>query len=286
MATSPVADASEASTKPPSQRTRHLQRVLNGAIAGAVSKTVVSPLERVRLIAQTTSPELSSADGARAVLAREGWLGMWRGNGLSVARAAASKAILFSSQDGLRVILGNDFLAGSVAGVGATLATYPLDLLRTRAAGSVSATGVSIIATARSIMREGGALALFRGVHATLLGAVAFEGTRFGTYGWLRDRSSDHWLAPALNGTLASLVAGMVLYPNDTIRRRLQYESRPLGYMDALRELLREGGVHRLYRGCWLYCLKSVPGAAVQFGVYHGLKRLTGDHERPKRARG
>jgi hypothetical protein len=54
--------------------------------------------------------------------------------------------------------------------------------------------------------------------------------------------------------------------------------------MDAARALLREGGVARLYRGCGLYVVKSVPGAAVQFGVYHGLKRLSGDNgERKKR---
>ena len=257
---------------------RHATRLVNGAVAGAVSKTVVSPLERVRLVGQTTRPDASALASARNVLAAEGWSGMWRGNGLAVARAASSKAILFAAQDALRVRVGHDFVAGSLAGVLATLLTYPLDLLRTRAAAAVST--ASLGAVTASLMREGGGVrALYRGVGATAAGAVAFEGTRFGSFGWLQARSADWWLAPAINGTLASLLAGMVMYPNDTVRRRIQWHrgTETLSYLEAARALLCEGGVARLYRGGALYALKSVPSAAVQFGVYHGLKRLTGD---------
>ena len=88
---------------------------------------------------------------------------------------------------------------------------------------------------------------------------------------------------PAVNGTLASLIAGVVLYPNDTIRRRIQYERVPTSYAQAARALVAEGGVARLYRGGALYCLKSVPSAAAQFGIYHCLKRLTGDKHEPTR---
>ena len=257
---------------------RHATRLVNGAVAGAVSKTVVSPLERVRLVGQTTRPDASALASARNVLAAEGWSGMWRGNGLAVARAASSKAILFAAQDALRVRVGHDFVAGSLAGVLATLLTYPLDLLRTRAAAAVST--ASLGAVTASLMREGGGVrALYRGVGATAAGAVAFEGTRFGSFGWLQARNADWWLAPAINGTLASLLAGMVMYPNDTVRRRIQWHrgTETLSYLEAARALLCEGGVARLYRGGALYALKSVPSAAVQFGVYHGLKRLAGD---------
>ncbi|KAJ1638260.1 mitochondrial carrier domain-containing protein [Pavlovales sp. CCMP2436] len=211
----------------------------------------------------------------RRVLAEEGWVGLWRGNGLAVARAASSKAILFTSQDAFRVHLGSDIAAGSLAGIVATLVTYPLDLLRTRSAGAVG--GGSVAEVARQVVAEGGVFALYRGMYATLLGAMVFEGTRFGSFGWLQDRTPDHWATPAVNGTLASLVAGGMLYPNDTIRRKLQYDKVTTSYLEAARALLKEGGFTRLYRGSGLYMVKSVPGAAIQFGVYHSLKRLSGD---------
>lgn len=260
----------------------HMIRLLNGAIAGAISKTVVSPLERVRLVAQTTGPGLSSMATTRQLLKAEGWIGMWRGNGLSVARAASSKAILFATQDAFRVYLGNDFAAGSLAGVIATIVTYPLDLLRTKAAGGVGLGSVTEVTLA--VVKEGGVFALYRGVNATMFGAIAFEGTRFGSFGWLQRRTPDHWLMPAVNGTLASLFAGVVLYPNDTIRRRIQFANAPMGYLEATKALIAEGGISRLYRGGALYALKSVPSAAAQFGVYHALKRLTEPKSRRKSA--
>ena len=71
------------------------------------------------------------------------------------------------------------------------------------------------------------------------------------------------------------LLAGNIIYPNDTVRRRLQTEagSRET-YLQATRMLLKEGGISRLYRGFLLYNLKAAPSAAVQFYTYHTLKQL------------
>ena len=82
-------------------------------------------------------------------------------------------------------------------------------------------------------------------------------------------------LSPAVCGMLGSLLAGNIIYPNDTVRRRLQTEagSRET-YLQATRMLLKEGGISRLYRGFLLYNLKAAPSAAVQFYTYHTLKQL------------
>ena len=69
------------------------------------------------------------------------------------------------------------------------------------------------------------------------------------------------------------------MYPNDTIRRRLQYLGNGESYLTALRLLWAEGGVARLYRGCLLYNLKVAPAAAMQFATFHGLKRLLARHD-------
>ena len=45
-------------------------------------------------------------------------------------------------------------------------------------------------------------------------------------------------------------------------------------YAHAVRTLYSEGGLARLYRGFLLYNLKAAPAAAVQFALYHHLKRL------------
>ena len=137
---------------------------------------------------------------------------------------------------------------------------------------------------AREAIVAGGPLALWRGASATLVGGVVYEGARFGTFGWLQRSSPKEKpsfllggvdFGPAVNGTLASLVAGNLIYPNDTVRRRLQtvaagHES----YLQATQALLQEGGIARLYRGFLLYNIKVAPSAAIQFFTYHELKRL------------
>lgn len=264
-----------------------------GAVAGAAAKTVTAPVERVRLLLQMSSTSTASSSAMGAVLRQEGATGLWRGNGLAVVRAMAQKGLLFSTQDQLRLYLGSDALAGSVAGATASGITYPLDLLRTRHAGKVGNASLGMVAQqAVSLARGGGVLALWAGASATLFGGVAFEGTRFGVFGLLRDRrerlmaqqqlpaSGESVLArvllgPATLGTIASLVAGNLIYPNDTVRRRLQtVEFKGETYVQAISHLLREGGVPRLYRGIGLYNLKAAPSAAVQFFTYHELKRF------------
>ena len=82
-------------------------------------------------------------------------------------------------------------------------------------------------------------------------------------------------LSPGVCGMIASICAGNVIYPNDTVRRRLQtVAGSGETYLDATRALVREGGLLRLYRGFFLYNLKAAPSAAVQFYTYHELKRL------------
>ena len=102
-----------------------------GAIAGAASKTFVAPLERIRLLLQTANSGGSASSGLRAVLTKEGAVGLWRGNGLAVVRATLQKGTLFATQDTLHKACGNHAAAGATAGLAAGALTYPLDLIRT-----------------------------------------------------------------------------------------------------------------------------------------------------------
>ena len=45
-------------------------------------------------------------------------------------------------------------------------------------------------------------------------------------------------------------------------------------YRQACESLYREGGVRRLYKGFFLYNLKALPSAFVQFATFHQLKRM------------
>eukprot|EP00039_Didymoeca_costata_P008473 m.112690 g.112690 ORF g.112690 m.112690 type:complete len:113 (-) comp14097_c0_seq7:2743-3081(-) len=72
--------------------------------------------------------------------------------------------------------LMHSFVAGSMGGITASAATYPLELVRTRIAGMVTPTERGIWRTFIGIIRREGFLGLYKGLSPTLIGAMPFEG--------------------------------------------------------------------------------------------------------------
>jgi len=281
---------------------------VSGGLAGGVAKTTVAPLERIKLLLQTG--ECSGvAFTLKEVVRSEGIRALWRGNTVNVARMVPSKAVLLSCSDLYKDAFGltnmttfaQGGIAGAFAGATATFCTYPLDLARTRMAGRVHTAGSTAsqdgaLATLAAIYRTEGLQALFRGASPTVLGALPYEGIKFGTYDVLkrwsvgdgapssasghRSGASGGVLWKACCGSLAAMVAHVLTYPNDTLRRRLQMDGvngqRPQyrGYVDCALQLARHEGWAAMYRGLGICILRSVPNTGVQFAVYELCKDL------------
>lgn len=271
---------------------------LAGGLAGCAAKTIVAPLERVRIAAQvaiSAESRARSSFGIGAEIVRaEGIRGLWRSNGVAVLRTFPSKAVVFGGNDAyarfLRTLPG-DWVprgavapcAGGLAGLTAVAITYPLDVVRTRLAAS-SADGGSrgISATVSALLRERGLKAFYVGVRPTLFGGTFYEAARFGAFDRFRSAPALEdprrpgqrvWYANLVAGSLAGVAAGLTMYPNDTIRRQLQM-GRSTTYACAARTLYANGGVGRLYAGLAPYLLRAAPGAACQFAAFAELKRL------------
>jgi solute carrier family 25 (mitochondrial phosphate transporter), member 23/24/25/41 len=71
----------------------HLRRLVSGAIAGAVSRTCVAPLETIRTHLMVGSNGDSMTEVFQSIMKTEGWEGLFRGNFVNVIRVAPSKAI-------------------------------------------------------------------------------------------------------------------------------------------------------------------------------------------------
>ena len=210
------------------------------------------------------------------------------------------------------------FLAGGLAGMTATAVTYPLDLARGRIAGKVGLVEKTSAAAAKSMaslpkpatevhakvysgmiqtilvtIKDEGFLGLYKGITPTLLGAMPYVGIQFGTVGLLEKyfgRNNDAAggtkkkhdpLQKMLFGGIGGIMAGLITYPNDTIRRMLQLQgSRGTvvqynGYIHCLTTVVKEHGVSRLYRGWTINMIRMAPNTAVIFGSYELLKHLT-----------
>ena len=138
-----------------------LPGLVAGGLAGAVTKTSVAPLERVKMLMQVGST--SSASGQqytgmvsaiRGVLKNEGVLAFWKGNTTNCVRIVPTSAANWLAYDTFKTLLLDEsseegkkgklsvqrnLAAGGLSGACSLAVTYPLDLARTRITTSTTA---------------------------------------------------------------------------------------------------------------------------------------------------
>ncbi|KAJ2842887.1 coenzyme A transporter, partial [Coemansia erecta] len=117
-----------------SENTRYAAKTLViGGIAGCTAKTVVAPLDRVKILFQTHNTKFSRYAGthfglfkASSAIYREyGIRGLYQGHSMQLARIFPYAAIKYMSYEQLKMILGKriddqhvrNFLAGSLCGI-------------------------------------------------------------------------------------------------------------------------------------------------------------------------
>ncbi|TDZ24921.1 putative mitochondrial carrier [Colletotrichum orbiculare MAFF 240422] len=115
-----------------------------GGVAGAVSRTVVSPLERLKILFQVQSVgrdayKLSVGQGLAKMWKEEGWRGFMRGNGTNCVRIVPYSAVQFGSYNfykrnffekhpGADLSSLARLTCGGIAGITSVFCTYPLDI--------------------------------------------------------------------------------------------------------------------------------------------------------------
>lgn len=197
-----------------------------GGTAGCIAKTVVAPLDRVKILFQTSNPDFKRYSGTwtgafRAIYAisrTNGVAGLFQGHSATLLRVFPYAAIKFLAYDQVHHYLMptradetnfKRFFAGAFSGTLSVLLTYPLELIRVRMAYQTQSTSRhAFIDAVRAIYNEGnGAPApastgavqhssplfktfplskFYRGFSVTLLGMIPYAGTSFLAWGALR----------------------------------------------------------------------------------------------------
>lgn len=271
-----------------------------GGVAGAVSRTVVSPLERLKILMQVQSAgrdayRLSIGQALAKMWREEGWRGFMRGNGTNCIRIVPYSAVQFSSYNFYKRNIfapspGADLqpisrlVCGGVAGITSVFLTYPLDIVRTRL--SIQSASFAELGTrpdklpgmwatmVKMYQSEGGISALYRGIIPTVAGVAPYVGLNFMVYESVRQHLTPEGdknpsaARKLLAGAISGAVAQTCTYPFDVLRRRFQINTMSgMGYQyksitDAVRVIVKQEGLRGLYKGIAPNLLKVAPSMA------------------------
>lgn len=279
-----------------------LQPLVSGGAAGVVAKTVVAPLDRVKILFQTRSahyPFFGVAKTLVRVRELEGVRGLFKGNLAMVVRIAPYAGIQFWSYEYLKKRVPRDengmldpswnLVAGSIAGAVSVLATYPLDLVRVQIAVDVHGRRFRGIADAiLQISRKDGVSALYRGIVPSIGGIIPYAGINFMTFDLLKRKTREltgreHISVPEklLCGGLAGAMGQTVAYPLDVIRRQMQSHGMADGHghnhrstVEALKTIVAHDGWRGLLRGVTINYMKVVPTVGISFTTYETLMKF------------
>lgn len=124
---------------------------LAGGLAGCAAKTVVGPLDRVKILFQASNPQFAKYTGSwfgvftamKDINKNDGLRGLFRGHSATLLRVFPYAGIKFLAYEQIRhVIIPSKasetsvrrFISGSLAGIASVFLTYPLEIIRVRLA--------------------------------------------------------------------------------------------------------------------------------------------------------
>jgi len=265
--------------------------LLIGGTVGAIAKTVMAPVERVKLLMQTqdSNPAVirgevkryeSIGECFRRVRAEQGMLAFWRGNLVNCLRYAPQQGSALAFNDYLNKAFpsynpntdfwksfGVKLASGGLAGAVANTICYPFDFARTRLASDLKAGKPQfkgITDCIFSTVRSQGITGLYTGWTVTCMGAFVYRAGQLGCFKQIQDMNpyaKDKGALGAVSSFVAVTTARTVImpfnYPFDTVRRRVMLESeKPVS--------------SRIYKGSW-DCFVQVSKNEGVKGMYKGM---------------
>lgn len=286
-----------------------------GGVSAGFSKTLIAPIERVKLLLQlqdaskAISPDKrynGAIDCFRRVYAEQGFDSFWRGNFSNVIRYFPGQAINFSLKDLIKKKFptsksdsylkrfSTNLFAGGAAGAVAVVVGYPLDFIRTRLGADVGAQKdqrefLNMRDVVTKIWRSEGLVGIYRGISISIVFAFVYRAFYFGIFDSTKDvmgydMNQISFLKAWMLAQVSVLIAGQLAYPFDTVRRRLMMQS---GRKDALylnsRECFRivyaNEGINGFFKGAVSNVFRGT-GAALALAFYNKVQAYFGYHSK------
>mmetsp|Transcript_3340 Transcript_3340/g.4842 ORF Transcript_3340/g.4842 Transcript_3340/m.4842 type:complete len:437 (+) Transcript_3340:182-1492(+) len=283
------------------------RQMVAGGGAGAISRTLTAPMERVKVLLQvqivSKVPVEQQYKGIIDCLVRipkeQGITGYWRGNGVNVLRMIPNSAIKFTTFDyykklafpnGEQSYEGTEkffrkMVCGGVSGVSTIVPVYPLDLARTRLSADTTRRYNGLGDVLKSTVSRDGYKGLYNGLGVSLCGIIPYLAISLSTYDTLKDMTKDdsrfqHPLGKVMLGSIAAICSQSIAYPIDTVRRHMQVSGglgqKKLysGSLDCIIKIWNKTGVRGFYRGLLANATRAAPQTGIEFACYDVIASL------------
>ncbi|ENN71954.1 hypothetical protein HUJ04_003040 [Dendroctonus ponderosae] len=268
-----------------------------GAIAGALAKTTIAPLDRTKINFQISQKTYSTKKALRFIgetRRKEGFFALWRGNSATMARIVPYSAIQFTAHEQWKRILKVDenngsnerlFLAGALAGLTSQALTYPFDLARARMAVTHKLEYATLRQVFQKIRAVEGLPAFWKGFVPTMVGVVPYAGVSFFTYDTLKRLYREHVnnafiVPPAVSlvfGAIAGIISQSASYPFDIVRRRMQTDmtGKYPNMHETILYIYRTEGIRKgFYKGLSMNWIKGPIAVGISYATYDHIKDI------------
>ncbi|KAL9157330.1 hypothetical protein ABFS82_09G135400 [Erythranthe guttata] len=292
-------------------KTREAGEFLSGALAGAMTKAILAPLEtiRTRMVVGVGSKTIHGS--FVQIIEKQGWQGLWAGNAINMLRIVPTQAIELATFEHVKRVmttaqekwnqsespklqvgqlslsfslswLSPVAVGGAAAGIVSTLVCHPLEVLKDRLTVSHEIYPNLSIAV-HKMYKDGGVGAFYSGIKPTLMGMLPYSTCYYFMYETLKKsycvtkkKESLTRVEMLLIGAFSGLTASTISYPLEVARKRLMVGALlgkcPPNISAALAEVVREEGMMGLYRGWGASCLKVMPSSGITWMFYEAWK--------------
>lgn len=288
--------------------TKHLWA---GAVAAMVARTIVAPLERLKLEYIVRGEQKNIVELVTTIASTQGLRGFWKGNLVNILRTAPFKAINFCAYDTYRKLLlrmhhvegttnSERFIAGAAAGITATVLCLPLDTIRTRIVARGGEKLGGVVGAFRYMIKTEGFFSLYKGLLPSIISVAPSSAVFYGVYDILKSaylhspegrkriqnmklQGEDLTalgqlelgpLRTLLHGAISGACAEVATYPFEVVRRQLQMQVRStkMSTLTTFVKIVERGGIPALYAGLLPSLLQVLPSAAISYFMYEFMK--------------
>jgi solute carrier family 25 (adenine nucleotide translocator) protein 4/5/6/31 len=234
---------------------------------------------------------------AQWIQTNEGFGAFWRSNTTNCLRYFPTQALNLAFKERIKALPGlkkvksdpyavamtRNILSGGFAGGASLVFVYSLDFARTKLANDLKGKGgkrqySGLIDVYKQTIASDGIVGVYRGFNISFVGIFIYRGFYFGLYDTIMPmfKTSSFAISFAV-GYAVTVVAGILSYPIDTIRRRMMMTSGGdktmmyKGSIDCAAQIMKGEGFTAFFKGAGANILRGVAGA----GVLSGMDKFT-----------